>query len=282
MDTLLIQVVAEVAPFPWATYAIAAGVVSASMVVLWAILVRIRRTSLVDVAWTVALGVLALVFAAVGPGWGPRRLLLAVLAGLWAIRLAGYLAHRLARDGEDGRYDAMREAVGSSEAAFFFGFFQLQAAAAIAFALPYLVIASDSRVGFRTLEWIGVGVWVLGLVGETIADDQLDRWRKDPANRGRTCRRGLWAWSRHPNYFFEWLMWVGYAAIAWHAPLGWIGAFGALGMLLMVLKVSGIPYTELQALRSRGDDYRRYQREVSALFPMPPRQSADMNSDPSR
>ena len=271
MTTLLLQATAAAPAFPWGLYGWSALAVSLTMVALWALLVRIQRTSLVDVAWTAALGVLALVYAAVGPGWGPRRLLLGILVGIWAARLAGHLWNRLQRDGEDGRYDAMRAAVGKSEAAFFFGFFQMQAIAAIVFALPYLVIVSDPAAGFRPLEWVGVGVWVLGLLGETVADAQLDRFRKDPANRGTTCRVGLWAWSRHPNYFFEWLMWVGYALIAWHAPLGWIGALGALGMLVMVTQVSGIKFTEQQSLRSRGDDYRRYQEEVSAFFPLPPR-----------
>ena len=116
MTTLLLQATAAAPAFPWGLYGWSALAVSLTMVALWALLVRIQRTSLVDVAWTAALGVLALVYAAVGPGWGPRRLLLGILVGIWAARLAGHLWNRLQRDGEDGRYDAMREAFSDLEA----------------------------------------------------------------------------------------------------------------------------------------------------------------------
>ena len=109
------------------------------------------------------------------------------------------------------------------------------------------------------------------IVGETVADRQLANWRKDPNNKGRTCRSGLWRYSRHPNYFCEWLMWCAYAALAWPGPLGPV-ALGAPALLLfLVLKVTGIPPTEARALASRGADYRRYQRTTSAFVPWPPR-----------
>jgi len=103
-----------------------------------------------------------------------------------------------------------------------------------------------------------------------MADRQLAAWREDPANAGRTCRAGLWAWSRHPNYFFEWLHWLAYPLLAVGLPLGWTVWFVPALMLLLVLKVTGIPPTERRSLERRGDDYRAYQRSTSAFIPMPP------------
>ena len=120
---------------------------------------------------------------------------------------------------------------------------------------------------------IAVGWWfaTLGLVA--LADRQLARWRSDPANRGRTCRGGLWRYSRHPNYFFEWLHWFAYVALAWGGPHGpWTLAVPAL-LLVLLLFVTGIPYTEARALKTRGDDYRAYQRETSVFIPLPVRSS---------
>lgn len=255
---------------PWEAFGWSALAVSATMAVSWAVLLRLDRTSLVDVAWTAAMGVLALVYAAIAPGWEPRRILIAVLVGIWAVRLAGHLWKRISRDGGDGRYTAMEEALGDKAKAFLFVFFQMQAVAALTFALPFLILASDPAPGFRALEYLGVAVWVAGFLGESIADAQLDRFRRDPTTKGRVCRSGLWAWSRHPNYFFEWTMWIGYALIGFGAPLGWIPALGALAMLLMILKISGVPYAEQQSLRSRGDAYRTYQQEVPVFFPRRP------------
>ena len=116
-------------------------------------------------------------------------------------------------------------------------------------------------------------VWLLAVGGESLADRQLAKFRGDPASRGRTCRVGLWAWSRHPNYFFEWLHWFAYALLAVGTPWFWVSLGGPILMFAFLYRVSGIPWTEAQSLRSRGDDYRRYQQEVSAFFPLPPRHS---------
>jgi steroid 5-alpha reductase family enzyme len=111
----------------------------------------------------------------------------------------------------------------------------------------------------------------VAFAGESLADRQLSRFRQDPRNRGRVCRDGLWRYSRHPNYFFEWLHWWAYVALAAGSPLWWIAVAGVAMMLLFLTRVTGIPPTEAQALRSRGEAYREYQRTTSAFFPWPPR-----------
>jgi steroid 5-alpha reductase family enzyme len=117
----------------------------------------------------------------------------------------------------------------------------------------------------------GVAVWLLSVVGEGIADRQLARFRENPANKGKTCRDGLWRYSRHPNYFFEWLHWFAYVLLAVGSPWFWLSAAGPVVMYLFLRYVSGIPYTEAQALRSRGEDYRRYQQTTPMLFPWFPK-----------
>lgn len=235
------------------------------------VLGRLKRRGHVDLLWAFAIGVQAVTYAYTAEGWGPRRWGVAVLAGFWAVRLSWHLAQRLGRDGEDGRYLAMEQAAGERAGVFFFGFFQMQAVAAWVFALPFLALSQDSTAAWRPLELVALAWWLLALGGNALSDRQLDRWRANPANRGKTCREGLWAWSRHPNYFFEWLLWCAYPIAAWGTPSFWIVSAIALLMLVMVTKVSGIPFTEQQALRSRGEDYRRYQQQTSAFFPRPPR-----------
>jgi steroid 5-alpha reductase family enzyme len=125
--------------------------------------------------------------------------------------------------------------------------------------------------GFRAWDVLGAAIVLGAVAGETIADRQLARWRADPAHRGRTCRTGLWRWSRHPNYFFEWLHWWAWPILAIGAPWGWAAVYAPILMLAFILGLSGIPATERRALATRGEDYRRYQRTTSAFFPWPPR-----------
>ena len=127
--------------------------------------------------------------------------------------------------------------------------------------------ASSGPLGLGITGIAGIALWITGLVGESIADAQLSRFRRNPANRGQVCQEGLWAWSRHPNYFFEWMVWVGYAVFASGAPWGWTGWLSPLLMLHFLLNVTGIPMTEELSVKSKGEAYRRYQRTTSAFFP---------------
>jgi steroid 5-alpha reductase family enzyme len=200
-----------------------------------------------------------------------RRTLVGVLGAIWALRLAWYLlTDRVLRaEHEDGRYRAIREYFGSKADLFLFFFYQGQAGVALLFSLPMLAAMRGGPLDRFAVA--GVAVWVTAVVGESIADRQLARFRADPTNSGQVCQVGLWRYSRHPNYFFEWVHWWSYVLIARGAPLAWIGP---VVMLLFLFRLTGIPHTEQQAIRSRGERYREYQRTTSIFVPWPPRRRA--------
>jgi steroid 5-alpha reductase family enzyme len=244
--------------------------------VLWLDEWRRNDASAVDVGWSFTIGVLAIVFAVLGPGDVERRALVGTLAALWAFRLAGFLfVNRVWGRPEDGRYQRMRAWLGPRAHLGFFVFYQMQAFWTVLFAIPFLVVVSIERGGLVWLDYAGAAVWLVAVVGEAISDAQLARFRANPANRGRTCREGLWRYSRHPNYFFEWVHWFAYVVMAIGAPWGWVAWSGPALMLLFLFKVTGIPHTERQALASRGEDYRRYQQETSIFIPWFPRKAGN-------
>ncbi len=240
------------------------------MVAVWAVSMRVANVGYVDVAWAALMAVAALMAGAFGQGGELPRLLVALLGSLWGMRLSLHLLVRVLHEPEDGRYQALRAQWAGSRSRFFV-FFQMQAVVVALFALPF--IAAASRHSPELDGWIvaAVAIWILAVGGEWLADRQLAAFRADAGNRGKTCRAGLWAWSRHPNYFFEWLHWFAYVFLAAGSSLFWWSLLGPLVMLLFLYRVSGIPWTEAQSLRSRGEDYARYQREVSAFIPLPPR-----------
>ena len=254
----------------WLLLALGAALASVSMALLWALAVRIRDASHVDVAWAMLIACCALLYAALADGDPTHHLLAAALGSLWGFRLGLYLLFdRVLGKEEDGRYRALREKWGEHANRRFFWFFQLQAAGVVLFSLPIALVALDAgELGI--LERSGLLVWALGNVGAVVADVQLAHWRGDPANRGRTMRSGLWAWSRHPNYFFELLTWCGVALVATASPWGWTAWVVPAVLLFLLFCVTGIPATEAQALRSR-EDYAEYRRTTSMFVPLPPK-----------
>lgn len=197
-------------------------------------------------------------------------MMIAVLVGVWGARLGVHLAARILRESEDGRYRHLRGTLGRWTQPIMFLFFQVQALWSVMFALPMWAAAQAPTRELVWSDWLGVAVWIVALGGELIADRQLERFRSDPGNRGKVCRRGLWRYSRHPNYFFEWLHWWAYVLIGLGSPWWWVTVAGVVVMYVFLTRITGIPYTEQQALRSRGDAYRRYQETTNVFFPFPP------------
>jgi steroid 5-alpha reductase family enzyme len=232
------------------------------MALLWWRQRATKNATSVDAAWALGLGFLALLYAWRGEGEPARRILVAAVACVWSFRLGIFLLRaRVMRESrEDGRYRAMREHWGARANFWFFFFYQGQALVAVLFSLPFF-FAMQRGGALDLWDWAGAAVGLLAIAGELLADAQLARWRVD--HPGRTCRAGLWRYSRHPNYFFEWVHWWAYVLVAagW-----WPTLLGPALMLLFLFRLTGIPYTEKQALKSR-PDYEDYRKSTSVFFP---------------
>lgn len=259
---------------PLEVLALAGGGILVGFGLLWILELRARDASLVDVGWALALGGLAVLYSVLGSGSPQRRLGLGVLIGAWSLRLAIHIYARHRGGPEDGRYQALRARWGNQAHLFFFFFYQAQGALALVLSLPFFLIAYNPSPYFAPVELAGFALAAVSVLGETIADRQLARHRAAPANRGKTCRSGMWRYSRHPNYFFEWLFWCAVALVALAAPHGWVALVSPILMLLSIVKVTGIPPTEERALVTRGDDYRAYQSATSAFIPWFPKKES--------
>ncbi len=247
---------------------------AAVMALLWVWQRRVQNAGIVDVGWAALVAGLAVADARFGDGWEYRRALVGFMMGSWGLRLAVYLLYdRVLNRAEDGRYVEMRRAWGADAARRFFWFFQTQAVAALGFSLPALFASANREPRFSVVELVAAGLWILAFAGESTADRQLLRFKSNAANRGRTCRAGLWKFSRHPNYFFEWLIWIALALFASASAWGWLTLACPAAMLYFLLRVTGIPLNEAQARRSRGDEYRDYQRTTRMFIPWFPRSS---------
>jgi len=248
------------------------GYVAFMMFVLWFMQVKTKNASLLDIGWTAGLLICCWVYATGTGTLNPRKMLIFVLVGFWAVRLAGLLAVRLLRDRrEDRRYARIREEWKTRQDLKFFFMFQFQGLLDVILSWGYLVICMNPSKNFSTFEYLALGVWIVGFVGEFIADGQLQAFKADPVNKARTCEYGLWYYSRHPNYFFEWLMWLAYFLMAVVAPFGWSVVISPVLMYYFLMHLSGVPLAEAQALRTKGDEYRRYQKTTSMFIPLPKR-----------
>jgi steroid 5-alpha reductase family enzyme len=247
------------------------GVALGAMLVLWLVSLARRDVSIVDAWWGPGFALLAATdLALTGPH--PRRVLLAVLVALWGLRLGGYLLWRNHGTPEDPRYAAMRRHHGPRfplvSLATVFG---LQGLLQVVVSLP--IAFAMARPGAPSLGWldaVGAALFAVGLLFEAVGDAQLARFRADPANAGRVMDRGLWAWTRHPNYFGDACAWWGLGAIGLATPLGVAGLLGPALMTLLLLRVSGVALLE-RSIGKRRPGYAEYAERVPAFFPRPPR-----------
>jgi steroid 5-alpha reductase family enzyme len=247
---------------------------------------KIDNWSIVDTVWSYGFAILVTLPFAVGAaasGWTslPDRwaddplLWLSAAMIIWSLRLGTYLAIRTFRHlgEEDGRYLRMRETHGKRMPWRMVIFYFQQALALTFLMLPFYAAGSDAE-GQRAgaVHWAGLALFLGGLTFESVGDAQLARFKADPANRGKVCEVGLWAWTRHPNYFGEFLIWLGFALLSFTPNLLGIPGLLCAGVILyLVTNVTGIPLTEAQLERSKGEAYRAYQGRVPAFWPRPPR-----------
>ena len=242
------------------------------MLLLWLIHFPLHNAAIVDAGWAGGLALLGVLCAVMGTGWAPRRAMIAAMALIWGLRLAFYLLFtRIIGHPEEGRYVQLRREWCHYAALKFLLFFQFQALLCLVLATPFLLASQNAKPALSVLEYAAALLWLVAMAGEITADAQLNAFKSDAANRGKTCRAGLWKYSRHPNYFFEWLIWVAFAMFALVSPYGYLALVSPLLMLFFLFRVTGIPATEAQALRTKGEDYRRYQETTSAFVPWPPR-----------
>lgn len=249
-----------------------AAAVAALMLILWLIHLPMKNAAIVDPGWAGGLATLAVLYAASGHGYPVRAWLMASMASVWGLRLALYLVlTRVIGHPEEGRYQELRRQWKTNIPLKFLAFFEFQALLCVLLSGPFLFVAINPAPALSPLEYAGVGLWLIAICGEIAADNELRRFKANPANRGKLCNIGLWNYSRHPNYFFESLIWFAWALFALASPWGWIGLLSPALILYFLLKVTGIPATEAQALRSKGDLYRRYQQSTSMFIPWFPK-----------
>lgn len=257
----------------WFLVTVGFAVAMGGMTLVWVLARRLNNAGIVDVAWSLGFTVLVVVYGALGTAAPLRQWLLTAMVAIWSLRLGIYLWRRVAshHPEEDGRYAALRDQFPNRTWLMFFGFFQLQAVLLVVLTFPFALAMGNPTVAVSVWEWVGFAVWAVAMGGEALADWQLSAFRAKPANRGEVCQTGLWRYSRHPNYFFEWLVWVGFFLFALGTTDGWLTVYCPLIMLYFLLKVTGVPAAEAQSLKSRGDKYREYQRTTSVFIPWFPK-----------
>lgn len=246
---------------------------SAIMASAWHIQRRTGSTGWIDVCWTFATGLVACL-ACLVPEGGPvslRQVVVALLVAIWSLRLGGHLLLRTWQAGDDPRYRDLIDQWGVTADRRMFLQLQAQAAVGLILAVAAAVAAHNPRPGLGFADLLGALLLLIALIGEALSDWQLRKFRSDPANRHRVCEAGLWKWSRHPNYFFEWLCWLAYPLIAIDAsyPLGWVTVLAPICMYWVLVHVSGVPPLEQHMLRSRGQPFRDVQARTRSFFPFP-------------
>jgi steroid 5-alpha reductase family enzyme len=256
---------------PLSTFLLTVAIVVAAKTAAWLLQLRTRNAGLVDAIWALTLGALAVVYAALGSAPAGTRALLAVMGGAWGLRLGVYLWRRNSGKPEDWRYARFRAQWGATADRNMFWFFQFQNLFTLALsASAFLPVAFRTGSPPAAAVAAAVAIWLIAVAGEGIADRQMAAFRWNPANKGRTCRAGLWRYSRHPNYFFECVHWLAYVPLAWGAPLGWVTLVAPLVMTVLLMKFSGVPLLEAELVK-RKPDYADYMAMTNALIPGPPR-----------
>jgi len=245
---------------------------STIMVGVWVVSLRLHDVSIVDIAWGASGAALALLTYVVAQGLPERKALVTGMTVIWGVRLAAHIARRKRGKGEDFRYATMRARnPGTFPRRSLVTVFLLQAFLIWLISMPAQVAQLHSVPSSLTvLDLAGAALWAVGLAVETLADRQLTRFLSHESNKGKVMNRGLWRYSRHPNYFGDSLVWWGIFLVAAGTPGGWMTLFSPILMTWFLLRISGVPMLE-NALAERRAGYREYMQNTSPFFPWPPR-----------
>jgi steroid 5-alpha reductase family enzyme len=261
----------------WVLSLVVLGFMTVVMLCAWAFGLSRQNGGWTDVFWTFGTGAVlaaaALFPIESGAAPQPRQWLVAGLVALWALRLGTYIAGRVGQHAEDPRYAKFRADWGKAYPRRMLFVTLPQAAASALLALSVVIAARTPGHDLALRDVLGVAVLLMAIMGEGLADAQMKLFKAVASNKGKVADTGLWGWSRHPNYFFEWLGWLAYPVIGFDPahPITWLSFVAAAVMFLLLTRVSGIPPLEEAQLASKGDAYRAYQRRVSAFFPLPPK-----------
>ena len=246
------------------------------MAIAWIVQQRTGNSGWVDTIWTFSVGLVGVVVALwphSAASLPARQWMVAALVLAWALRLGSHIAARSAAIHDDPRYADYARQWGDAAPRRMFVFLQQQALGSLPLVLAIFLAAHAPAGEISLQDYAGAAVLFAGIAGEAMADTQLKRFRDNPANKGRVCDTGLWRWSRHPNYFFQWFGWLAYPliAIAPGYPWGFAALLAPLVMFVILNYVTGVPPLEEQMARSRGDAWRAYQARTSRFFPLPPK-----------
>jgi steroid 5-alpha reductase family enzyme len=238
---------------------------------LWLASLAVRNSSIVDMWWGPGILLIGLTYALISGGASNRRTMVLLLLTIWALRLAWHIGARNIGHGEDFRYAKWRGERGASWWWFsYFKVFLLQAVIAWIVAMPlYYAVTAPAPPHLTAWDYAGAIVFAIGFVFEGLGDEQLRRFKANPANKGRVLDSGLWRYTRHPNYFGEAVMWWGFGLFSIAAG-GYLGLIGPAIITFFLIRVSGVALLE-KTLRESKPDYANYIAKTSAFFPMPPR-----------
>jgi steroid 5-alpha reductase family enzyme len=237
----------------------------------WAVQRMTGQSGWIDTIWSFGVGIAGISAVMAAGGSADRRIIAFILIAAWSIRLGTHIGSRTRLGGEDPRYAALVEQWGQAAARQLFLFLQIQALAAFVLVLGIYLAAANTAPYPRSLDLVAVVVAIVALAGETLADRQLSRFRASPDARTEVCEIGLWRYSRHPNYFFEWLFWCAWPLLAasGDSVWRWMALLAPALMYVLLVHISGIPPLEQHMLKSRGEKFRSLTQRVNAFFPGP-------------
>ena len=258
---------------PWIACGLGLLLISLVFTVAWIQARRWDNYSIVDAVWAFGIGLVGVFWLAVSGDGSPKILVAGGLLLMWSLRLGLHLERRIrkAHPEEDARYAKLREVWVGRVPRSFFWFFQGQAVSVVLLALPFLMVAVDGDRSWSGWESAGLLIALIGICGESLADAQMTRFKAGKPDSREICQQGLWRYSRHPNYFFESVIWFGFYTYACGSTWGWTTIHAPAIITFLLLKVTGIPPTEASAVRRKGDAYRLYQKTTSAFIPLPPK-----------
>jgi steroid 5-alpha reductase family enzyme len=260
----------------WGELALVLGAGAAAilgcMLLLWLVSIPLKDASIVDIFWGPGFAVAAWVSFALAGGAPARKWLVALLTTIWALRLGLYLFWRKRGHGEDPRYTALINHLGPEKRhrTTLTRVFLLQGVIMWVVALPVVAAPVWREPALGPFAYTGAALWLVGFLFESVGDWQMARFKADPANKGKVMDRGLWRWTRHPNYFGDACVWFGLWLIACDHPLGWALVISPLLMTYFLVKVTGKALLE-RRLKRANPEYAAYIARTSGFFPLPPR-----------